>query len=530
MQAQAIDSRHSWPPNLVARNGVVVLSGYGLDIRIWRGFLRIEDGIGKARRIGILHRATSGLERLVVLGHTGAVSLDAIRWLADVGVGYVQIDEDSRVLAAFGPRGTNRPALIRAQALAPQMNIGLEIVRYLLREKLHRQRECISDERRNVADAESALRAISEATEMLDHAGSIARLRLAEAQAAAAYWAAFSGMPVHFAKRDEARIPLHWRAFLGRSSPLTGGPRLAVNPANALLNYLYAIVESEATIAARIVGLEPGLGILHTDQPNRDSLADDLMEPVRPIVDMFVLRLLADRRFALADFHETRQGVCRITSRLARELAEVAQAWRPLVGAVAEDVAKMLGSQSRSERPVATPLSGRNRSAGRGATATRSVPSTAKSGPTCVWCGGPTRPNRSTCSKACTEAAHEAAMPAFLGAGIAALETSRSTRVSEAGRERIGSAARQHITAGRRWAREHGWPPDWDAYRREILPRLADTKVRELAVATGLSVAYCRRIKRGEVVPHPMWWEQLSMVSQQQRAGHSGKSEEPRRP
>jgi CRISPR-associated endonuclease Cas1 len=122
---------------------------------------------------------------------------------------------------------------------------------------------------------------------------------------------------VSFARRDAADVPAHWRSFGTRSSPLTGAPRLAAKPANALLNYLYSILEGEAAIAARIVGLDPGLGVFHADQPSRDSLAADLMEPVRPLVDRFVLGLLAHRYFAAADFHETRQGVCRVTPGLA---------------------------------------------------------------------------------------------------------------------------------------------------------------------------------------------------------------------
>jgi hypothetical protein len=38
--------------------------------------------------------------------------------------------------------------------------------------------------------------------------------------------------------------------FGARVSPLTGSPRLAVNPPNAVLNYLYAILESEARLSA----------------------------------------------------------------------------------------------------------------------------------------------------------------------------------------------------------------------------------------------------------------------------------------
>ena len=42
----------------------------------------------------------------------------------------------------------------------------------------------------------------------------------------------------------------------------------AVNPPNAVLNYLYAVLESDASLAANELGLDPGLGVLHRDTPN----------------------------------------------------------------------------------------------------------------------------------------------------------------------------------------------------------------------------------------------------------------------
>ncbi len=60
---------------------------------------------------------------------------------------------------------------------------------------------------------------------------------------------------------------------------------------NALLNYGYAVMR--ATIARAIVGtgLHPGLGIHHHNQYDALPLADDLMEPLRPLVDLRVWML-----------------------------------------------------------------------------------------------------------------------------------------------------------------------------------------------------------------------------------------------
>ena len=53
-------------------------------------------------------------------------------------------------------------------------------------------------------------------------------------------------------------------------------PRNAANPASAILSYLYAMLETEARIAALTGGLVPGIGFLHMDQRGRDSLTCDL--------------------------------------------------------------------------------------------------------------------------------------------------------------------------------------------------------------------------------------------------------------
>lgn len=50
---------------------------------------------------------------------------------------------------------------------------------------------------------------------------------------------------------------------------LTNSPRLATNPANAILNYLYAILEVEARLALATLGLNPGIGVLHVDNNTR---------------------------------------------------------------------------------------------------------------------------------------------------------------------------------------------------------------------------------------------------------------------
>src|SRR5689334_9087283 len=80
------------PPE--ARNGVYVADGYGIKITVNRGHLIIEDGVGRQRRQARFNRATGSLRRLLVLGHTGYISLEAFRWMWDLRIGFVHIDRD----------------------------------------------------------------------------------------------------------------------------------------------------------------------------------------------------------------------------------------------------------------------------------------------------------------------------------------------------------------------------------------------------------------------------------------------------
>ena len=63
-------------------------------------------------------------------------------------------------------------------------------------------------------------------------------------------------------------------------------------PPNNLLNYGYAIVRAGMARAIVGAGLLPTLGIFHRNRYNAYCLADDLMEPYRPYVDMVVRNII----------------------------------------------------------------------------------------------------------------------------------------------------------------------------------------------------------------------------------------------
>jgi len=326
------------PESLQPRQGIVTLFGYGINVRVDRGHLLVEDGIGAERRQTRFARVGHGLKRLIVIGSDGLVSLAALRWLADQDAAFVMLDRDGSVLATTGPVRPSDARLRRAQAIALQSGTALQITRGLISQKLAGQEQAA---RNKLLDSRTA-ETIAQFRTAVASADTPEAILYLESQGASAYWAAWRDLPITFPKTDLPRVPDHWRTFGTRKSPLSGSPRLAANPANAILNYLYAVVESETRLAVAALGLDPGLGFFHADTPARDSLACDLMEPVRPQVDAFVLDWITREPLKRSWFFEQRDGNCRLMSTLAVQLSETAPTWGRAVAPLAEWVARVL--------------------------------------------------------------------------------------------------------------------------------------------------------------------------------------------
>jgi len=81
---------------------------------------------------------------------------------------------------------------------------------------------------------------------------------------------------------------------------------------NSMLNYGYAIIRACVARAIVAAGLHPTLGIHHHNQYNAFCLVDDAMEPLRPLVDLRVFRLMKDG--------EVDAGTERLTPAIKRQL------------------------------------------------------------------------------------------------------------------------------------------------------------------------------------------------------------------
>ncbi|PYT28871.1 MAG: CRISPR-associated endonuclease Cas1 [Acidobacteria bacterium] len=489
---------------ILPRHGVVTLFGYGTSICVERGHLTIEDGIGKQRRYARFPRVGHGLKRLVVIGSDGLVSLTALRWLADQGAAFVMLDRDGKVLLTTGPVRPSDARLRRSQALAESTGAALQLTRELIAQKLSGQEKVARDKlkRLDIASCISSFRS------QVDADKGTSTIRQCESLGAKAYWSAWRMVPVAFPRNDLRRIPSHWQVFGTRESPLTNSPRLAVNPANAILNYLYAILETEARLAAAALGLDPGLGVLHLDSRTRDSLACDLMEPVCPMVDAFLLDWLSKGPLKREWFFEERDGNCRLMGPFAQLIAETALNWRREVAPYAERAAHIFWASAKSKSAHLSPATRLTQSYRRMAKGKEPLPSGVKASESlrlCKLCGTHIMGRHKFCSECAPTNSKEALIVAARKGRIAA----QTPQVLA----RLGEKQRSHRLAERDW--NPAGQPDWlddKAYTQKIHPHLADVTISTIALTLGVSLPYASDIRAGRRRPHPRHWLSLARL------------------
>jgi CRISPR-associated protein Cas1 len=153
------------------------------------------------------------------------------------------------------------------------------------RDFLREAREARPDQRASLhAGAEQIGRALITLSTSPDDGYTLAQLNGLEGAAAAAYFGAFTHI---------------FPPSLGFTGRNRRPPR---DPVNAALSLGYTLLHFEAVQACHSHGLDPYVGFYHEPAYRRESLAADLIEPLRSRVDRWVWRLFADRELRAEDF------------------------------------------------------------------------------------------------------------------------------------------------------------------------------------------------------------------------------------
>ncbi|MGN0483100.1 MAG: type II CRISPR-associated endonuclease Cas1 [Lachnospiraceae bacterium] len=83
---------------------------------------------------------------------------------------------------------------------------------------------------------------------------------------------------------------------------------------NAALNYGYALVRGLLARTIICYGFEPAIGIFHHSEVNSYNLADDLIEPFRPMIDLYVSQHFTEEREEERLTPEDKRGLFQILS------------------------------------------------------------------------------------------------------------------------------------------------------------------------------------------------------------------------
>ena len=275
------------------------LSGWGVKIRVQnlqsRSELEIVDGRedGKAPALIRFKPRWFPYSSLVIDGHSGYISLQALHWLSRNKVPVFVMNYDGSIISSILP-----PAPIKADLRAAQFQAASDpsekfrIAHAFVEAKIARSLQVL-DWLGQRYDIDREVRITKNEAARLGNATNVPQLRTVEGRVALRYWEAF-----------RKALP-EWLDFQGRMTATHQNN--ASDPFNAALNYGYGFLEAECRMTINSVGLEPSVGYLHdsSDYQTKESLVYDLQEPFRWLVDLTVLHAFESGLLKLRDFFFT---------------------------------------------------------------------------------------------------------------------------------------------------------------------------------------------------------------------------------
>ena len=310
----------------------LVLAGHGVSFRIHGGALAIRDGLThhpQNRETYLFFPNDPDLpKRIILLDGSGSVSFEVLSWLMEQDVSLIRIDWRGNFVCVASRSGyaANPYRVGWQQQTRNDENKRVEFSIELIAQKINNSISTLEKSvRRNAAWTKALKVAYATLTRFDKYSPkSISELRVLEANAAAAYFRAWKGIPISWQQSSKRPIPNSWHEIEQRSSlNLKVGNRNASHPVNAILNYAYTVLQTELQIHAITEGYDPAIGIMHEARENSSAFLFDLMEPQRPIVDWVVLEFVKSTRFHPADFTIRSDGVCRLNSEMARMIVEM---------------------------------------------------------------------------------------------------------------------------------------------------------------------------------------------------------------
>ena len=241
----------------------------------------------------------SGLHSVVLLGRHYITTPCLTRVMRE-GAAVHFVSSSGKYLGVAAGADPNREGagLWQAQAAAVlDKKIVLKTARQLVLARINNQTEVIRQRKRGgpamLADTVADLKKLYP---LAEEAANLESLRGCEGRATALYYRALSAiLPEEFQFKTRTKHP-------------------ALTPFCSLLDLGYSSLRSYAGSALRIAGLHPWTGFYHQGAGTHQTLASDMMEPFRHVVERNALTLIKRGQLRLDHFQYSNNNGCRLTT------------------------------------------------------------------------------------------------------------------------------------------------------------------------------------------------------------------------
>lgn len=337
---------------------ILVLYGYGLDIRISYGRLKIKHGFpSNDEKIELLiDKGTNQIEHIIVIGQTGAITFEAIQWIVAQNMMVTFFDGIGNVITEIAPNSDPTIAIKKRQIYLTDTS-RFEIIHWLLNEKFKNQINTINYLCDNYANEnwldDSRKKLITQTFKTtneydITNVYDAQKLTIIESRIAFNYWRCLRDIPIKW--QDEKKIPQNWKYVNNRKSPKAGHCYNSIDPFNSSLNYAYGVINSMIKLECIKNFIDIDLGISHTSNKYKNGLACDLIEPLRGKIDHLILEYFLNKIFHHRDFYETNSGECRINKKIITDIVKLSYTLEDYVKDVVFIFKKMLNGEKIAKK------------------------------------------------------------------------------------------------------------------------------------------------------------------------------------
>ena len=312
------------------RHDPLILAGHGVSLRIEAGTLLVRNGFTRYPQKQETFRFFKGdadlPPRIIMLDGSGGITFDVLIWLNEQKVPLVKIDWTGNAVTVISGDSfaANRERVAWQTETRSDRRKRMEFCNALIARKIEGCMQTLEESLRHSHAWDRAMKRAKDDLARLakDPPETVNELRLLEARSAVAYFRAWYATSLLWRTSARHPIPDEWRTVGPRFTRVYAtGSRNASHPVNAILNYAYAVLQSQVQIRLVAEGYDPMLGIMHSDRDDAAALVFDMMEPERPKVDRAVLAFLKSEALHPADFTIREDGVVRLNPELARTVA-----------------------------------------------------------------------------------------------------------------------------------------------------------------------------------------------------------------